>query len=314
MFDLISIGDSTVDVFLEIEEASVDCKLDASSCKLMLNYADKIPVKSIRRVSGAGNAANMAVGSSRLGLRTALYTMVGEDEDGEEIIKILKGEGVDGENILVDKGKRSNYSVVINYKGERTILVYHEKREYSLPKLGETKWIYFTSVGEGHEKLHIQVPEFVKKSGCKLAFQPGSYQLREGKREFKQVVEMADILMVNKDEASDILKRQGEIQELLQGLRRLGCKIAVITDAERGSWADDGQGAIYCPAAEAKLREKTGAGDAYAAGFLAGLIKEKTLKEAMEWGSVNAAAVVEQIGSRQGLLSEEKIIERLRKD
>ncbi len=314
MFDVISIGDSTVDVFLEMEEASVHCGLDAKKCKLLLDYADKIPVKSIRRVAGVGNAANMAVGSARLGLTTGLYTLVGDDEDGEEIKKILTNEGVSDEYILVDKNKRSNYSVVINYKGERTILVYHEEREYELPEFKDAKWVYFTSVGEGHDKLHVQVPEFVKTSGCKLVFQPGSYQLREGKNEFKKVVEAADILIVNREEAEDILEKKGEIKDLLVGLRQLGCKTAVITNGEKGSWAADGKQVLFADVfPETKMVERTGAGDAYSTGLVAGLIKGLELGEAMRWGSANASSVVEHIGARAGLLSESEMKKRLEK-
>ena len=67
VYDMISVGDATLDVFVNLIEASVLCNIQKDVCQLCLSYADKIPVESVQRVIG-GNAANNAVGSSRLGL------------------------------------------------------------------------------------------------------------------------------------------------------------------------------------------------------------------------------------------------------
>src|SRR3990167_4007569 len=105
MFDLIAIGDSTVDVFLELHEASVNCEIDPEECKLVLDYADKIPVEKMTRVAAVGNAANTAIGTARLGLKAALYTLVGDDQDGEEMRQVFEKEKVAEDYIIVDKGK-----------------------------------------------------------------------------------------------------------------------------------------------------------------------------------------------------------------
>src|SRR3989338_5550013 len=130
MYDIISICDSTIDVFLELDEASIQCELKKEECKLCINYADKIPVKSFHRVDAVGNAANHAVGASRMGLHTAIWTIGGGDDSGRAIRKQLKKEKVSTQYVVADKKRRTNYSTVINYQGERTILVYHEHRDY----------------------------------------------------------------------------------------------------------------------------------------------------------------------------------------
>ena len=206
-FDLISIGDSTIDVFLELTEAEVNCEIDPDECKLVLDYADKIPVANMTRIAAVGNAANNAIGSARLGLRTALYTMLGDDSDGKEMRDIFVKEGVAENYIIADKGKRSNFSTVLNVKEERTILVFHEDRVYDMPKFDKTKWVYFTSIGKGHEKLHKQIPDYVKQNGVKLAFQPGSHQIREGKEGIKAVMDVSEVILVNKREAEEILEK-----------------------------------------------------------------------------------------------------------
>src|SRR3990167_5621383 len=129
--ELMCIGDCTVDLFLEIHEASVNCEIDPHECKLVLDYADKIPVTRLTKVVGAGNAANVAVGASRLGIKTALMTLVGDDSEGREVRQgwgrgeVLGEEGIGGDYVMTDSGKRSNLSAIINFRGERTILVYH---------------------------------------------------------------------------------------------------------------------------------------------------------------------------------------------
>ncbi len=314
MFDLISMGDSTVDLFLEIHEATVNCDLDPHECKLVLDYADKIPVTRLTRVAGAGNAANAAVGASRLGIKVALYTMIGDDSDGREMREIFRDEGVATDYVVTDSGKRSNLSAIINFRRERTILTYHEKREYHLPVLAETGWVYLTSLAEGFEPVHREIVEYVKKVGAKLVFQPGSYQRRAGEADLALVLKAAEVMIVNKREAQELLKNESEvIPELLKGLREWGPKTVVITDGERGSYSADGERVRWtgiCP--QTRFVERTGAGDAYATGLVAALIQGKDLGEAMRWGSANASAVVEYIGSREGLLRKEGMKERLK--
>ncbi len=84
MFDLISIGDATIDNFVVIHDAEVKCNIDKTECKLCIDYGDKIAVDKLTHSVG-GNAANNAVGSSRLKLKGAIYVNVGSDSSGEQI-------------------------------------------------------------------------------------------------------------------------------------------------------------------------------------------------------------------------------------
>ena len=144
MYDLISVGDATIDVFIKINDAHVQCTINKESCELCLKYGDKIAVEEMQNLV-AGNAANNAVGSSRLGLKTALYMNVGADESGFKIKKKLVEEKVDPIYIKVNEGMDSNYSVVLRFQGERSIFVYHQQWRYELPIMEGTKWVYYTS-------------------------------------------------------------------------------------------------------------------------------------------------------------------------
>ena len=124
-FDMISIGDSTIDVFMEIEDFKVENGF------LMLESAAKIGVNKKTRIAAVGNSANQAIGSARLGLHTAIYTHIGGDSDGRDMMEVFKSENVVTAFIRVDKDKNSNFSTVVNYGAERVIFVFHEHRDYN---------------------------------------------------------------------------------------------------------------------------------------------------------------------------------------
>ncbi|MEY4744915.1 MAG: hypothetical protein RL272_860, partial [Candidatus Parcubacteria bacterium] len=183
MLDIISVGDATLDVFLQLneEDADVKCDVQQQDCKLCLDYADKIPVESIVKIPGAGNGSNNAVGSSRLGMKASMFGILGDDDIGHGILQHWKEEGVGTDLVAFDEKRGTNYSTVLNFRGERTILVFHEKRDYRFPKdMPAAKWMYYTSLGKGSERMHPALLAYNKRTGTKLCFQPGTFQLKLG--------------------------------------------------------------------------------------------------------------------------------------
>src|SRR5258708_10689944 len=88
-YDIVSIGDTTIDAFIELHEASVHCSVNHSDCQLCLSYADKVPYENLTLLP-AGNSTNNAVGSVRLGMKNAFITGLGDDMQGQIIIDELK--------------------------------------------------------------------------------------------------------------------------------------------------------------------------------------------------------------------------------
>lgn len=316
-YDLLSIGDSTVDVFLEIDPADTEavCSLKKEECLICFPYGSKIPVKKLTRVVAVGNAANNAIGSARLGLNTAIYTVIGSDQDSQEIKQVFEEENVDTRFLAMESGKRSNFSAVINYAAERTIFVYHEPRTYEFPQGIKAKWAYYTSTGEGKTELNSQVVEFVRNSRSKLGFNPGSYHLKEGLAKLKPILEVTEVLLLNREEAHSLIGGDLEdIKGLMKSLKVTGPEIIVITDGPNGSYLSiDGREIWYLGIPDTPVIERTGAGDAYSTGFLAAVIQGKNLPEAMIWGTMNATSVVQYIGAREGLLTPTKMEEFVEK-
>lgn len=313
VFDIITIGDCSLDAFLEIHEASLHAKLHREEGELSFKFGDKIPVESFHFLVG-GNAANTAVSFSRLGLQAAIITTIGADELSEKIVKTLKKEGVETGFIQKEPGTSSNFSVSINFQGERTLFTYHLKRKNKPLEIPEVSWIYLTSLGEYWQEAYEKTCQFVKEKKIKLAFAPGSHQLEGDPRLLKEVLSLTTILFVNKEEAIKISDRGNEdIKKLLAILQKLGAKIVSITDGVNGSWTilEDGKilnlGIFPC-----NIVEKTGAGDAYAGGFLAAFIYGLPISTAMAWGAINAASVIEKVGAQTGLLTREEIEKKLK--
>lgn len=313
---LIAIGDSAKDTFLCIHEAQVNCILNTQACQLCFNYADKIPVECVVHVPAAGNAANAAVGTCRLGHSCAVVTVIGDDGDGKDLYQSLNYEGVNRSYVSFDKKAGTNYHTILSFKGERTILENHKPRTYQLPKdLPASEWIYYTSIGAKHQGLEKELLVYLKNNPkTKLLFNPGTTHIRRGHRSLSAILKRTDALILNKEEASLVLQESEShpIPSLLKRLRLLGPKLVVITDGHEGSWVQNNT-TWFIPIFPGEAIERTGAGDAYATGFVNALIEGKPMQEAMRWGNANSWSVVRYIGPQQGLLTKVQMERVLKK-
>lgn len=309
-YDIITIGEAGLDTFVKLHDASLLCNVKKDTCLLCLSYADKIPVEEMRELLGH-NACNVAVGSARLGLSPALYTMIGDDESGKKILQKLKEARVSTEYVKVAKKHQSSSSVVLNYKTERTILIYHAQKHFVLPPLAPAAWVYLTSLGKGFEPIHRSLLKQLGSNGWRLAFNPGDQQLRAGADKLRSILRATSLLIVNKEEAGILLARPiRDIKQGLSELRDLGPEIVIITDASRGSYGFDGHRYLAAKPLPSRVLEMTGAGDSFSTGLIAGIIKGKKLDEALLWGAANAASVIEQTGPQAGLLTRSKLLAR----
>lgn len=304
-FDVISIGDATLDHFMQIDDVSVDCLHKTTSkgvCMLCFRFADKIAVESLKKVIG-GNAANHAVGAARLGFKPAYFTILGDDDTGMLIKKMLRKEKVSTKFVTHAKGEETNFSVVLNHDSERTILVYHVHRNYTLPKLDKSRWMYYTSAGPGHEVMNKPLVEHVKKHNIKLGYNPGTHQLKSGLAEMGQVIKVTECIFINKEEAQEIVGDFNSFKRLLQELHKMGVKNPIITDGPKGAYTYDGKTFLKIATTPTKVIERTGAGDSFAVAYVAARMAKHDIPTALRWGTMNSASVIQFIGPEEGLLN-----------
>lgn len=264
-------------------------------------------------VRAVGNGPNAAVSAHRLGLVATSVTDIGDDRNGSDCVETLKKQGVSTEFVRVHPGKKTNYHYVLQYEAERTILVKHEEFDYKMPTFSEPpKWFYLTSLPLRSLDYQLAIAKYAKENGVKLAFQPGTFQLKLGKEKLSSIYQASEIFFCNKEEAQEILgTKEHDMKKLLSGIRALGPKIAVITDGPKGSSIMDEKGAWSAPMYPdpAPPKNRTGAGDATASTTVAYIEKGLEPKEALLRGLLNAAYVVQEIGAQKGLLTKEKLEE-----
>lgn len=311
MFDIISIGDPTIDTFLFIHD--IEVKNINGQKKAIINWGDKLPVDEYHRTV-AGNAANNAVGSSRLGMKTAFYCVVAHDMGGREIVHKMSKEGVSTQYIEKNDKHPTNASTVIGFKGERTILVYHEHRKYKLPKFAPSKWVYLTSMGDGFETIYKDLAKYVDKNKAKLGFNPGTFQLRKGVKVNMPILKRTEVLSLNVEEAQSWVGNCGRDPEALcKKLVKLGPKAVILTDGRKGAFSFSQEGFYYLPEFPGPRISATGAGDAFTTGYIAALFYGQPHREALRWGPMNAGAVVLQVGPQTGLLTKSQMQAHLNK-
>ena len=318
--DVLTIGDALIDTFLGVREDARYCYFDETKGDICFASGAKIMVETAQFLLG-GNANNVAVGLARLGHTVALGAEIGGDEFAQKIIAGLTEEHVDISYLKQTKTAESTFSVGVTLHGERTLFVHHVEREHDLAiEDCEPSWIYLTSVGNKWEGLYKKVIELKKKTGAKLMFNPGSKQLLTGRESFKEQLEIADVLIVNREEAEEIMYGAPQHTDspatapetLLRALQKLGPKEVCVTDGQKGAWAAHEDGSIYWMGlAPAEMVEKTGAGDAYSTGFLAAHLDGKTVQESLEWGAVESAGVIEHVGAQKGLLTKQALLDRI---
>lgn len=310
-YDIISIGDPVIDSFLFFHD--IEVKRIKSQLKAIINWGDKLPVDKFYK-SVAGNATNNATGSSRLGLKTAYFCVVASDAGGREIIHKMKKEKVSTEYIISDDKHGTNYHTVLCYQGERTIFAFHEHRPYKLPKFAPSKWVYLTSMPKGFEKIYPDLAKYLDETGCKMAFNPGTFQLRAGVKINKPMLERTSVLSLNKEEAQSWVGDYDDPEELCKRLAKLGPKAVVLTDGRKGAYSYSSEGYFYIPEYPGLQRiEATGAGDAFTTAYVAALIYGLPHTEALRWGTANAGNVVMHIGPQEGLQTKSQILYQLGK-
>jgi ribokinase len=314
--DFLAIGDIVIDAFIKLKQADIIGEPDTPNYKICLPYADKVPYEDVFIIPAVGNAGNVVVTASRLGLTSALVSNIGDDKEGVDCLNSLKKDGVGTDFIKMNTGIKTNYHYVLWYGADHTILIKHEIYPYNLPDIKEPKWIYFSSVNETAFPFHYAIADYLDAHPeTKFAFEPGKFEIKLGKDKLARLYKHAEMFFCNVEEAKKILGLdKGEIKELLKSIHGLGPKTVIITDGPKGAYAYDGQDFLFMPPyPDPRLPfERTGAGDAFSSTVVSAIILGKTLPEALVWAGINAMSVVQEIGAQKGLLTREKLEEYLK--
>lgn len=305
------VGSSVIDLFLNLD--SNHCEIHDK--KILLALGDKIP-SEIKRLALGGNGANISVGLTRLEVPTTFYTYLGTDMLSREIEEGLSREGVELE-IERQREGTSPLHIILDFDEDRIILSHYHKTEHGFSYDGNSifDYIFLSSIADYWENAYQRILDFAKSKNIPIAFSPGTRQIENKNDLVTRVLKSSKIYFSNREEAIKILNTKYELpdtKQLLLAIKQLGPEIVSITDGENGAYAIDKAGHMYfIKPSQTKATEKTGVGDAYATGFFAAHLNNKSVQEAMLWGTLNANAVMGEVGAQNGLLTKNKINELL---
>lgn len=275
-YDILTIGSATIDIFVETGDKLFREKIP---------YGEKILIDGLHIDTGGG-ATNTAVAFSRLGFETACLAKIGKNS--QEIINVLKKEGVDIGLLVKDPLINTDHSIILDAASkDRTILVYKEASlKFSWDEVAKEKlkadWFYLASMPTDFLLNFINL-------NAKIALNTSQYLAEERP---VAILEKTDILILNKQEAK-LLGRD---------INRV--KIYVVTDKDKKVRAyHQGKEYSIMPHKGVKAVERTGAGDAFASGFVAGFIKTEDINKALKLGLANSEAVISHYGAKNNLLN-----------
>lgn len=313
-----TIGGATRDIMFYTDNVLLlDNKKDLLRQKLIaFEYGAKIYSKDVYLTFGGGGM-NAAVNLAGLGIKTQSILSVGDDLVGQEIISYLRDKKVATKFVQQQKNIRTGTSSIINVGSfnEHVIFAYrgaNEKMDLNnkVVKKINTPWVYLTSLSGNFKPGLNNLFEQVVKRKIKLAWNPGSNQLKLGLKGLAKYMQHTTVFDVNRDEALELImsvkgdKTKNDIKAILKFLHSYGQKITVVTDGHKGAYVYEGNHIFFKPAGKSNGINTTGAGDAFGSSFIAGLIKYKDdIDKALKLAILNSNAVIMKIGAQEGLLT-----------
>ena len=316
MFDVITVGSATVDVFARTEFCEMIRDKKKEEC-IAYPVGSKILIKELILSSGGGGT-NAAVALSRLGHKVAFLGKMGTFENSHRVILDLQKEHVNTSLIIRKPNSRTGYSIILDsIKHDRTILVFRGSNndlrynEVKASKL-KAKWFYFsTMMGQSYKTLE-KLALYAEKNKIKIMFNTSSYLAKKGIPYLRPILKRTDILVLNKEEAM-LLAGKNKIKPLLRKLHKAGPKIVAITDGKNGVYVFDGNHFYFAKPHKVKVVETTGAGDAFASSFLSGIIRKNDIEFAIKLGMTNAESVIQYHGAKNKLLTYKEALKEMKK-
>lgn len=307
MARIVSLGSALQDIYLVDHDDLVATNIGNEAIFGKVLVGSKVDIDRISYEVGGGGV-NSAITFSRHGHEAIFLGNIGRDPAGAAVVKTLDREGVDASYINVLERKTTGTSVVLldTKSGERTILTCRGASEqfgnFSENDLDLTQpdWLYVTTLRGDMDTL----ARFFKKAhemDIKVMFNPGVREL-ENPKELVGLLKYVDVLNVNKSEAAKIVP--GVIlTELLYRLNNY-VETVIITDGAMGGIASNGaeiyRFGIY---EDKKVKDATGAGDAFGSGFLAHLSAGNSFRSSLIFASANSTAVVTKLGANRSALT-----------
>lgn len=304
MARIITVGAAVQDVFLSHSPALAPVCESPEHCFQRLELGSKADVNQIHFSTGGG-ATNAAVTFARQGHQVQFMGIVGRDPAGQAVLDALDSESVGTQLVKFSDTYNTGYSVLLLApNGERTILTYrgasthYHPADFSLDDVN-ADWLYVSNLAGQMETLSKLFHQ-AKQRGMKICFNPGKKELSQ-RDLLIGLLQDVDVLTVNKEEMQQLVEGHDLETLVRHGLSLV--PVVLVTDSVNGSIASDGATIVRAGMYEdVPAIDRTGAGDAFASGFLSAWSDGKTLRQSVIHASANSSSVVAKIGAKAGIL------------
>lgn len=262
-------------------------------------------VIDFREVCG-GSAANSIVGLARLGCRVGFIGKLADDGEGKLLLKDFRRGGIDINGItIVRRGRSGTAMGFVDEKGERALYVDSgvndtiEFKEINKEYAFKTEFLHLTSfIGEKSFQAQKKLVEALPKN-VKISLDPGELYAKKGAT-LESIIKKTFVLMPHAKEL-ELLMGTADYKESADLLCRKGVKIVAVKLGSKGCYITDGKESHLVKPFKVKVVDTTGAGDAFCAGFLYGLIHGESLYECGRIGNFVASRCIMKMGARPGL-------------
>lgn len=336
MSDIITIGSATMDVFVECEDANIVSvrTINRKAEFMSYPYGSKIEISDFATQVGGGGV-NTATNFANLGYKTSAIFKVGDDIYSRGIFKFFEDKNVNLSSVVQDKNDSTGFSIILtSFEGDRTVLAHRganahlKESEIDFEAIKNAKFLYIAPLNGESNKVLDDIVNFARENNTYVCFNAGSTGIKKGFNYLKGILESAQIVVMNKEEASMATGIQlrpdtrdekfseqlihPDLKAMFNKLKVSDYQVIVITDGGAGAYAYNGKQYFYCPCFDGPVTSTLGAGDAFASTFCASLQKfDKDIAKALVAASINSAGVVSQFGATAGLLTFDQIIERM---
>ncbi len=336
MYDVITIGSATMDVFVESDEANIVAVYTKNKKSEFMSYpyGAKVEIDDFDSNVGGGGV-NTAINFAHLGFKTGVIFKIGDDVYSDGILKYFEDKNVDLSNIIQDPSDSTGFSIILtSFQGDRTVLAHRganahiRKSDINFEAIKNAKFLYLAPLNGESGEIFDELMDFAEANGVQTCFNAGSSSIKKGFAQLKRVLATAEVVVMNKEEAAmatGIEIRQDtkdvkysdeiihpDIKEMCKKLKLNDPQVIVITDGGRGAYAYNGVDFYACPIFDGPVVSTLGAGDAFASTFCAALSKGVGVGNALKYASANSAGVVSKFGATEGLLTFEQIEENLK--
>ena len=327
MNKIICIGSSSKDIFFPTPGGIIVETPDEidSQKKLAFELGAKYQVEKIFEAPG-GCAANVAQGLARLGIDTACYSKIGGDKTGAWIKEELEKEGVKTNLLNIDENCISDVSAIIVDEKSKDHIVFfnrdaNDKLEIDTEKLKDAENIFISALNGDWEGHIDKILEAIRENSAKIILNPGQRNIKDNPSKIIEVIENSEILILNKDEAIEIMMAELNDQDsevlndeifLIGKLKDMGPKIVALTNGKEGAWVSDGGEIFFSKLPVKNPVDSLGAGDSFSSGFLSGLLSGENIEKSLSWGMANSTNVIMFYGAKEGLLRKDDISEKIK--